>query len=84
MNDTHVLNNSSLDNYLFLRLFKIMTFICLVGTLLTWPILMPINATGETFEDTHPPIQSLNLTRWRNRHAVRQSLFLKHRVQHSH
>ncbi|KAL1305017.1 hypothetical protein AAFC00_003917 [Neodothiora populina] len=46
MQDDYVLNHSSLDNYLFLRMFKVMAFICIVGTLITWPILMPINATG--------------------------------------
>ncbi|KAI5195831.1 hypothetical protein AUEXF2481DRAFT_4876 [Aureobasidium subglaciale EXF-2481] len=46
LNDDHVLMHSSLDNYLFLRLFKILFTICLVGAIITWPILFPINATG--------------------------------------
>lgn len=45
--DDHVLNHSSLDNYLFLRMFKILTVICFVGSLITWPILFPVYATGK-------------------------------------
>lgn len=44
--DTYVLNHSSLDGYLFLRFLKILTVICLVGVCITWPILIPIHATG--------------------------------------
>lgn len=47
LNDDHILMHSSLDNYLFLRLFKILFTICLVGAIITWPILFPINATGK-------------------------------------
>ncbi|KAI1623017.1 hypothetical protein EDD37DRAFT_453024 [Exophiala viscosa] len=44
--DTHVLNHSSLDGYLFLRFLKILVVICFVGICITWPILLPIHATG--------------------------------------
>ena len=44
--DTHVLNHSSLDGYLFLRFLKILSVICFVGVCITWPILLPIHATG--------------------------------------
>lgn len=47
LNDDHILMHSSLDNYLFLRLFKILFTICFVGALITWPILFPVNATGK-------------------------------------
>jgi hypothetical protein len=47
LNDDHVLMHSSLDNYLFLRLFKILFTICFVGAIITWPILFPVNATGK-------------------------------------
>lgn len=47
LNDDHILMHSSLDNYLFLRLFKILFTICLVGAIMTWPILFPVNATGK-------------------------------------
>lgn len=51
LNDDHILMHSSLDNYLFLRLFKILFTICLVGAIITWPILFPVNATGKRLVD---------------------------------
>lgn len=44
--DSHVLNHSSLDGYLFLRFLRILASTCFVGCLITWPILLPINVTG--------------------------------------
>lgn len=44
--DTYVLNHHSLDGYLFLRLLKISVVICIVGCLITWPVLFPVNITG--------------------------------------
>ncbi|KAK8061576.1 hypothetical protein PG994_007942 [Apiospora phragmitis] len=44
--DKFVLYHQSLDSYLFLRFLRTVIFICLVGCALTWPILMPVNATG--------------------------------------
>ncbi|KAI9675958.1 MAG: hypothetical protein M1829_003196 [Trizodia sp. TS-e1964] len=44
--DTHVLNHHSLDGFLLLRYLKIVTVISLVGCLITWPVLFPVNATG--------------------------------------
>ncbi|TKA83076.1 hypothetical protein B0A55_00936 [Friedmanniomyces simplex] len=44
--DEFVLGHSSLDNYLFLRLFKILVVVCFVGCIITWPVLFPVNATG--------------------------------------
>ena len=44
--DTYVLNHHSLDAYLFLRFLKIAVVCCLVGCLITWPVLFPIFATG--------------------------------------
>ena len=46
LGDDYVLKHSSLDNFLYLRLFKIMAVICLVGCFITWPVLFPVNATG--------------------------------------
>lgn len=46
MPDTYVLNHHTLDGYLFLRFLKIAIVCCLVGCVITWPILFPINATG--------------------------------------
>ncbi|KAK5118880.1 hypothetical protein LTR62_000090 [Meristemomyces frigidus] len=44
--DEFILGHSSFDNYLFLRLFKIMMTISFVGCIITWPVLFPVNATG--------------------------------------
>ncbi|TID26093.1 DUF221-domain-containing protein [Venturia nashicola] len=44
--DDFVLNHQSLDQYLFLRFLKMITIMCAVGCLITWPLLLPINATG--------------------------------------
>ena len=46
MNDKFVLQHSSFDGYLFLRFFRFIITICFVGSCITWPILFPINATG--------------------------------------
>ncbi|KAF7718211.1 Uncharacterized protein PECH_006177 [Penicillium ucsense] len=44
--DNHVLHRSSLDGYLFLRFLRVLCGICAFGCLITWPILLPIHATG--------------------------------------
>ncbi|EHY61215.1 phosphate metabolism protein 7 [Exophiala dermatitidis] len=44
--DSHVLRHNSLDGYLWLRFFKVLIFITLVGCVITWPVLFPVNATG--------------------------------------
>ncbi|KAJ4374254.1 hypothetical protein N0V83_002995 [Neocucurbitaria cava] len=44
--DKFMLYHQSLDSYLFLRFLRTLIFICVVGAILTWPILMPVNATG--------------------------------------
>lgn len=44
--DKFTLYHQSLDSYLFLRFLRTLIFICVVGAALTWPILIPINATG--------------------------------------
>ncbi|KAI7245991.1 DUF221-domain-containing protein [Hortaea werneckii] len=44
--DEFVLGHSSLENYLFLRYFKTLIVISFVGCLITWPVLFPVNATG--------------------------------------
>lgn len=46
ISDDFVLQHNSLDAYLYLRFLKFIIAICLVGSLLTWPILFPVNATG--------------------------------------
>jgi calcium permeable stress-gated cation channel len=44
--DEYVLQHNSLDGYFLLRYLKMSIVICLVGCLITWPILFPVNATG--------------------------------------
>jgi hypothetical protein len=41
-----MLYHQSLDSYLFLRFLRTLIFICVVGACFTWPILIPVNATG--------------------------------------
>ncbi|KAI8964160.1 DUF221-domain-containing protein [Daldinia sp. FL1419] len=44
--DKFILYHQSLDAYLYLRFLRTVIFICFVGCCLTWPVLMPVNATG--------------------------------------
>ena len=44
--DSHVLNHSSMDGYLFLRFLRVLCSICFTGCVITWPVLLPINAMG--------------------------------------
>ncbi|EXJ56953.1 hypothetical protein A1O7_07297 [Cladophialophora yegresii CBS 114405] len=44
--DAYVLGHNSLDGYLWLRMFKVLIVMCLVGCFITWPVLFPVNATG--------------------------------------
>ncbi|KAI1413423.1 DUF221-domain-containing protein [Hypoxylon sp. FL1857] len=44
--DKFILHHQSLDAYLYLRFLRTTIFICFVGCCITWPILMPVNATG--------------------------------------
>ena len=44
--DKFTLYHGSMDSYLYLRFLRTLIFLCIIGSLITWPILMPINATG--------------------------------------
>jgi len=44
--DKFVLYHGSLDSYLYLRFLRTLIFLCVVGCVITWPTLIPINATG--------------------------------------
>ncbi|KAI0009630.1 DUF221-domain-containing protein [Xylariaceae sp. FL0662B] len=44
--DKFFLYHQSLDVYLYLRFLRTIILICVVGCCLTWPVLMPVNATG--------------------------------------
>lgn len=45
LKDEYVLDHSSIDNFLFLRYFKLLVIISFIGVLITWPVLFPVNAT---------------------------------------
>lgn len=45
--DEFVINHQSLDGYLWLRFLKMLTVICFIGCCITWPVLFPVNATGD-------------------------------------
>lgn len=44
--DEYLVTHQSLDGYLYLRFFKMLTVICFIGCCITWPVLFPVNATG--------------------------------------
>ncbi len=44
--DSYVLGHNSLDGYLWLRQFKVLIFMSVVGCAITWPVLFPVYATG--------------------------------------
>ncbi|KAI9370514.1 hypothetical protein BJX61DRAFT_87526 [Aspergillus egyptiacus] len=46
ISDAHVLNHHSMDGYLFLRFLRVLCATFFVGCLITWPVLLPIHATG--------------------------------------
>lgn len=46
LKDEYVLGHASIDNYMFIRFFRMLTMMCFVGCLITWPVLFPVNATG--------------------------------------
>nr|POE63543.1 uncharacterized protein rsn1 [Quercus suber] len=46
LSDDFVLQHNSLDAYLYLRFLKFIIGVCLLGSALAWPVLIPVNATG--------------------------------------
>ncbi|KAF2119500.1 hypothetical protein BDV96DRAFT_596214 [Lophiotrema nucula] len=46
IDDKYILDHSSIDGYLFVRFFKLIVVISILGILITWPILFPVNATS--------------------------------------
>ncbi|KAL4882249.1 hypothetical protein BJY04DRAFT_50877 [Aspergillus karnatakaensis] len=46
ISDAHVLNHHSMDGYLFLRFLRVLCSTFFIGCLITWPVLLPIHATG--------------------------------------
>jgi hypothetical protein len=50
--DDYILNNCSLDGFFFLRFLRVMSIICLVGCCISYPILLPVNGTGGSGEES--------------------------------
>ncbi|KXX73846.1 Uncharacterized protein RSN1 [Madurella mycetomatis] len=46
IDDNYILNNCSLDGFLFLRFLRVLSIICLAGCCFAWPILLPVHGTG--------------------------------------
>lgn len=44
--ETEILQDAGLDGYFFLRYLRLTIIISVVGIIVTWPILLPVNATG--------------------------------------
>ena len=46
LSDRFVLQHNALDAYLYLRFLRFIVLVCFLGCCITWPILLPVNATG--------------------------------------
>ncbi|CAK7266604.1 hypothetical protein SEPCBS119000_002114 [Sporothrix epigloea] len=46
IDDKFILNNTSLDGFLFLRYLRVLATICFAGCVIAWPVLLSVNATG--------------------------------------
>ncbi|KAK6495669.1 hypothetical protein TWF481_002717 [Arthrobotrys musiformis] len=46
INESYIIEKTSMDSYFFLRYLKVGIVMTLVGCLITWPILFPLNTTG--------------------------------------
>ncbi|EPS43727.1 hypothetical protein H072_2322 [Dactylellina haptotyla CBS 200.50] len=46
INESYVIEKTSLDSYFFLRYLKMSAIMMFVGCCITWPILFPLNITG--------------------------------------
>jgi hypothetical protein len=44
--DKFMLYHQSLDSFLFLRFLRTLIFICVIGCVFTWPVLIPVNFIG--------------------------------------
>ncbi|KAL1838165.1 hypothetical protein VTJ49DRAFT_2967 [Mycothermus thermophilus] len=46
--DDYILNHCSLDGYFFLRFLRVLSIICAAGVVIVWPVLLPVNKTGNS------------------------------------
>ncbi|GAB7366130.1 hypothetical protein MBLNU230_g7692t1 [Neophaeotheca triangularis] len=60
LKDEYILDHNSIDNYLWLRFLKLLSGMCLVGCIITWPVLFPVSATGNGGQ------QGLAILSWSN------------------
>ncbi|KAH6894584.1 hypothetical protein B0T10DRAFT_536687 [Thelonectria olida] len=73
--DSFVINECSLDGFLFLRLLKVLCIICLVGICFVCPILLPINRGGK-YEPFALTICNVPSSEYYWAHVVASWLFL--------
>lgn len=62
ISDSYVLTHQNLDGFLLLRLLKLAVITCVVGCLITWPILFPVNATGGAGNNQLDIVNMSNIT----------------------
>ncbi|KAI1177118.1 DUF221-domain-containing protein [Nemania sp. FL0916] len=76
--DKFILYHESLDAYLYLRFLRTIIFICVAGCCFTWPVLMPVNATGGGSSTELDKITISNVTKTNHlyAHAVMAWVFL--------
>ncbi|KAI1420367.1 hypothetical protein F5Y12DRAFT_135261 [Xylaria sp. FL1777] len=76
--DRFLLYHESLDTYLYLRFLRTIIIICVVGCILTWPVLMPVNAIGGGSSTELDRITISNVTKINHlyAHAVMAWVFL--------
>ncbi|KAI1116563.1 DUF221-domain-containing protein [Nemania sp. NC0429] len=75
--DRYLLYHESLDAYLYLRFLRTVIFICVIGCVFTWPILMPVNAAGggSSTELDRITISNVSKTDYLYAHAVMAWVF---------
>lgn len=45
--DSYILDHGSIDGFFFIRFLKVIRNICIAGCIIIWPVLFPINITGD-------------------------------------
>ena len=56
-----MLNHHSIDGYFYLRFFRTLILICLVGWPITWAVLMPVYATSHKGQEQFDRISYANV-----------------------
>ncbi|KAF2873533.1 hypothetical protein BDV95DRAFT_567216 [Massariosphaeria phaeospora] len=78
IDDKYILDHQSIDGYLFVRFFKVLVGISLMGCLITWPVLFPINITGGGINQQLDKLSMSNVVDFKRyyAHALVSFLFL--------